>query len=517
MSVLKNLKPQSVFDYFEKICGIPHGSGNTKKISEYLVSFAKEHGLHYDVDEYNNVIIYKNATSGYENSPSVILQGHMDMVCEKEDDSTIDFAKDGIELIVENDVIHANKTTLGGDDGIALAYILAILDSDDISHPAIEAVFTVDEEIGMIGASKLDYSKLSSKLMINLDSEDEGMILVSCAGGAVVTSRYTAPCQMLSISDDGYGIGYFDQEKYKRVKISINGLTGGHSGIEINKQRANANVLLGRVLYALSKKLYFNLVEVSGGLKDNAIPRSAYAIIDLYFNEDDQEYNENVFDELSALLNEYTEILKNEYRTTDSNLSIGLEHISYANLKDEDLVNFYADYKNPTMDVISLLINQPNGVIKYNYNDANEALTSLNLGIMTTDKFATTREVALCYLVRSNVNSEKKEIIEKIECLTKQMEGYVDISGEYPAWEMKKDSHLTEIMKAAYKDLFGEEAIVTSVHAGLECGIFSDNIKDLDCVSIGPRMDDIHTPSECLYIDSVKKYWDYIISVLEKL
>ena len=269
MNVLKGLEPAPVFRFFEEICGIPHGSGDTKRISDYCVQFAKERGLEVRQDEYNNVIIRKQGTSGYENAAPVMLQGHIDMVCEKEAGCDIDFAKDGLRLRLENGIVTADGTTLGGDDGIAAAYMLAILDSDTIPHPPLECVLTVDEEIGMLGAAAMDMSDLRSRIMLNIDSEDEGFLLVSCAGG--MTARCLVLVERAAMSGT-------------KAEIKVTGCMGGHSGTEINKGRANASMVLGEVLEALRKEAPFRLVSVNGGLKDNAIPREAAA--ELVFADD---------------------------------------------------------------------------------------------------------------------------------------------------------------------------------------------------------------------------------------
>lgn len=520
MTVLEGIEPKCVFEYFEKICSIPHGSGNIKKISDYLVTFAKERNLDYIQDDSGNVIIYKEGTKGYENSPSLIIQGHMDMVCEKTSDSDINFDKDGLLLARTDEYIYAEGTTLGGDDGIAVAYALAILDSEDIAHPPLEVVITVDEEIGMLGAAALDCSGLKSKLMLNLDSEDEGQLLVSCAGGATVTCKYIAPVQPVKPMHDGLGRGFLDEDNYMRVKLSVSGITGGHSGIEINKQGANADKILGRALYTLKKSedIYINLVEASGGLKDNAIPKEAYAILDLYLEEDDEEHVNFIYQIVEDRINGLNNILKKEYEASDKDINLSVERI-YLNedMDDDELVNFYADYKNPTDDVITLLVNLPNGVRKMSHDIEGLVQTSLNLGILKTDKIAMTREIKMSFSVRSSVGSEKEELIDSIRCLLDAFGGEVNISGDYPAWEYKKDSKLRDLMYNAYCDLFSEKPTIEAVHAGLECGIFAGKIDNLDCVSIGPRMESIHTTDEKLYIKSVERYWKYIIEILKRL
>ncbi len=520
MAVLNDLEPKKVFEFFEKIASIPHGSKNTKKISDYLVSFAKERNLKYIQDDAGNVIIFKDGTEGYENSPSVILQGHMDMVCEKTADADINFEKDGLKLAKTDEYIYAEGTTLGGDDGIAVAYALAILDSDDIPHPPLEVVITVDEEIGMLGAAALDCSPLKSKIMLNLDSEDEGQLLVSCAGGATVIFKYTAPVQPVKPTHDGLLKGFIDDDNYMRIKLSVSGVTGGHSGIEIHKQGANADTILGRALNCLNKSedVYINLVELTGGLKDNAIPKEAYAVVDVYLEEDTAEHVEFMYEVVCNKIKALEKILKKEYEATDKNISLDVERIMVSEeTDDEDMINFSADYKNPTDELVMLLTSLPNGVRKMSHDIEGLVQTSLNLGIMKTEKVAMLRECIFSFSVRSSVSSEKEELIDIIECMAKIVDGRVEVTGDYPAWEYKKDSKLREVMFDAYVDLFGEKPTIEAVHAGLECGIFAGKIKNLDCVSIGPRMEDIHTTDEKLYIDSTAKYWNYVLEILKRL
>ncbi|MBQ9609768.1 MAG: aminoacyl-histidine dipeptidase [Lachnospiraceae bacterium] len=519
MAVLNDLEPKKVFNYFEEICSIPHGSRNTKKISDYLVQFAKDRNLKYIQDKDNNVIIFKAGTSGYENSPSLIIQGHMDMVCEKETERDIDFERDGLSLAKTDEYIYAEGTTLGGDDGIAVAYALAILDSDDIAHPPLEVVITVDEEIGMLGAASLDTSVLSSKMMLNLDSEDEGQLLVSCAGGATVSLKYTAPCQVVKPLNERLAKGYLDDDSYIRMRLNVSGIKGGHSGIEIDRQGANANKILGRALYALNKTddIYINLVELGGGLKDNAIPREAYAIFDVYIEEESNEHIEFISKVIRDKTDILNEMLKKEYAATDSDIRLDVEDVMFDINSDEDLFNLYADYKNPTEDIIALLLNLPNGVRKMSNDIKGLVQTSLNLGILKTEEVAMNKEIVFVFSVRSSVKSEKQELIEIIESLIRVFDGEISISGDYPAWEYKKDSGLRDIMSETYFEMFGERPDTLAVHAGLECGIFAGKIDGLDCVSIGPKMEGIHTTNEKLYIDSVKRYWDYILEILKKL
>ena len=488
MRVLENCEPKKVFYYFEEICKIPHGSRNTRQISDYLVNFAKEHGFKYVQDELNNVIIYKPATAGYENAPTVILQGHMDMVCEKRPDVEHDFTKDGLNLSVKDGYVSANGTTLGGDDGIAVAYSLALLDSTDIPHPALEVLITVDEEIGMLGAVAMDCSSLKSRLMLNLDSENEGHFLVGCAGGMMVECVFPAERRRWS---------------GKVVSVHVNGVTGGHSGVEIQKQGANANVILGRVLYALKKKVAFNVICVDGGLKDNAITRSSRAILMLAPGE------EEIF---MDIIKEQQEIITKEYHKTDANMSIE----GFLEVSKEDEAS--AAGKMPLTEacgnaVIAALRTFPWGVQKMSQDMEGLVQTSLNPGILATKE----DEISLTFSVRSSVASEKEELYERLVCLTESLGGKVNRSSDYPAWEYVEDSKLRILMGDTYREMYKKEPVMEVIHAGVECGLFSEKMPGLDCVSYGPDIFDIHTPQERLSISSTKRIYEYTVEVLKRL
>lgn len=485
MGILSGLEPKEVFSYFEEICGIPHGSSNTKKISDYLVDFAKKNQLDYEQDVYNNVIIRKEGTKGYEQSPPVMLQGHMDMVCEKEADCDIDFEKEGLRLQVEDGVVSAKGTTLGGDDGIAVAYALAILAAKDIAHPPLEAVFTVDEEIGMLGAAALDCSRLQSRIMLNMDSEDEGHLLVSCAGG--VTTEGHLPIEKTSVEG-------------QQVTLTVTGLLGGHSGVEIHKGRANACQILGRTLYQLQKTCSFQLISVNGGLKDNAIPREATAKAVLTAGE---------LAQWKDTVNQMAEIYKKEYALTDSEISLVTEELS----TEESTNTFTAMTEETTSKVIAALVNLPGGIQKMSFAIPNLVQTSLNLGILKTLE----NEVSFSFAVRSNVGTEKQELVSRITCLMESLGGFVTCSGEYPAWEYRQDSPLRELMIQIFEKQYGYQPEVEALHAGVECGLFAGKLPGLDCVSFGPDMDDIHTPKESMKVDSVKRTWDYILEILRCL
>ncbi len=496
MSVLSGLQPEGVFKYFEEICAIPHGSRDTKKISDYLAKFATDRGLRHIQDVGGNVIIFKDASTGYENSAPVILQGHMDMVCEKDEDCDIDFSKDGLRLRLDGNIISAEGTTLGGDDGIALAYCLAILDSpkDEIPHPPLEVVFTVDEEIGMFGAADIDCSMLKGRTFLNIDSEEEGKLLVSCAGGV---------CAVCHIP-----LTYADTEERESMqdgrimKIRVNGISGGHSGVEIHKEGANSNKVMGRILYSLSKDFDFRLLEVNGGLKDNAIPRDATALI--YIGSKDIV---SVSERLKAI----GKILASEYRSTDKDINITWEETDADS--QESILK-----KDVTDKVITALVNLPNGIQKLSKDIEGLVQTSLNLGVAKTIKDENGNQEFMCtFSVRSSVSTEKEEVVDKITCLMNAIGGTVTTSGDYPAWEYKEDSKLRNIMIDAYEDMYGVKPEIQAIHAGLECGLFAGKLPGLDCVSYGPQMDDIHTTQERLHVDSAIRTWEFTLEVLKRL
>lgn len=491
MAVLENLEPKKVFHFFEQICGIPHGSSDTWMISDYLVDFAKERGLSVRQDELGNVIIKKGGTPGYEQSPVVMIQGHMDMVCEKNQDVAINFHTDGLKLKVQDGVVSACGTTLGGDDGIAVAFALAILDSDDIKHPPLEVVMTVDEEIGMLGAAALDTSDLKATYMLNLDSEDEGQLLVGCAGG--LTGECHMPVTYEKLSN--LSVEWKDAEQYR---ICITGLLGGHSGMEITKQRANANKLLGRVLKELGNTLDLRLIDLDGGKKDNAIAREAQAEFLI------QSQNTG---NLKDALEKIRRVIRHEYLSTDPGLEITLETCAMRGVE--------CMTQESTDSVVNLLFLSPNGVQRMSTEMEGLVQTSLNLGVLTLDREK--NEVFAGFSVRSSLGSEKDVLSMQLKVLTEQLGGYYTEKGAYTAWEYKKDSRLRELMVKIYEKMYGHKPLLDVIHAGVECGIFTDKIQNLDCVSYGPKMQDIHTPKECLYVDSVKRTWEYTLKILENL
>ena len=480
MAVLAQLEPKAVFHYFEEICGIPHGSSDTQAISDYLVAFAKERKLYVRQDTLGNVIIKKPASCGYEDAPVVMLQGHMDMVCEKTDDKEIDFHTQGLDLVLDGNVIRADRTTLGGDDGIAVAFALAILDADDIPHPALEVVITVDEEIGMLGAAGITTEDLQASYMLNLDSEDEGQLLVGCAGG--MTAVCHMPVQWVNC----------DLEHPVCMQLDVDGLLGGHSGMEIIKQRANANKVLGRTLKAIQAVADIRLVSIDGGKKDNAIPRAAQAV----FAAETEKQSA-----IQQAVQTLQVAISHEYEVSDPDVTLKMKECTEAVVETMN---------RASGDALFLL---PNGVQKM--SDAMPGLvqTSLNLGILTMKE----DEVQMGFSVRSSVGSEKNLLALQIRTLCERLGGQYTESGAYPAWEYKQDSKLRDLMVAVYEELYGEKPKLDVIHAGVECGLFMDKMKDLDCVSYGPQMYDIHTPNEQLHVDSVQRTWEYTLEILKRL
>ena len=478
-SYIAENEPKRVFKYFEEIASIPHGSRNTGAISDYLVGFATTHNLKYRQDSLGNVIIWRD---GKGDKP-VILQGHMDMVCEKEAGCAKDMATEGLDLYTDGDCIRAKGTTLGGDDGIAVAMALALLESDDKDLPPIEAIFTVDEEIGMLGAAAIDVSDISGRTMINIDSEQEGVFTVSCAGGVVANAG-------IDIIREESGL----DRRY--ISICVEGLIGGHSGIEIHKNRANAIVILGRVLDRLRDVADIRIAEVSGGAKDNAIAVAAKALVAV--SEDKYEAVKNSVD---AVLSD----IAVEYATTDPDIKIVC--------RDVNDVSVLPMTKESTSHIIYMLTCLPNGIQRMSPDVPGLVQTSLNMGILKS----TEDSVTLTFCVRSSVSSEKDMLMRRLRTLMNAIGGSVDFDGDYPGWQYMVDSPLREIMREVFVKQYGKEPVIEAVHAGVECGFFADKLPGLDCVSIGPNLHEIHTYRESMEIASVARTYELVVATLRKI
>jgi len=475
---LAGLQPAAVFQYFEEICAIPHGSRNTRMISDYLVSFAKEHGLRYIQDEANNVILFQDGTCGLEDHPPVILQGHMDMVCEKDADCPIDMATDGLDITHDGRFVFAKGTTLGADNGIAIAYALALMADPTIPHPPLEVIVTVDEEIGMLGADVIDLSMLKGRTLINLDSEDEGIFTVSCAGGA--TATISLPVERRAV----YG---------PCIRLCVEGLQGGHSGAEIHKNRANANKVMGEFMSRIQKLMPLCLTSITGGSKDNAIPRSCQATLVAMGSH---------LERINDIAQQLQEDIRRQYDEPEATVQAF----------DVDALGGNSLSTESTAKVIGMLCAAPNGVQSMSEDIPDLVQTSLNLGIIKLgDRFSAT------FSVRSSVNAEKQELLQQLRTLCSFYEGEYFQMGDYPAWEYKKDSVLRDIMVRLYTRLYGKEPLVMAIHAGLECGLLSEKLPGLDCVSIGPQMHDIHTSRERLDIASTERTWNFLLEILKAL
>ncbi len=475
---LAGLEPASVFYYFEKLCAIPHGSGNTKAISDYLVSFAQQKGIRYRQDALNNVMFYQEGTCGYEKHAPVVLQGHMDMVCEKDADCAIDMNTQGLDITHDGQWVFAKGTTLGGDDGIAVAFAMALLADKTIPHPPLEVIITVDEETGMDGANGVDLSELKGRTLVNLDSEEEGIFTVSCAGGARGVIRLPLERRVV------YG---------PCIKLTVEGLQGGHSGIEIHKNLANANKVMGELLGRIQQLMPVCITKLQGGAKDNAIPRSAQAtlvVLGLYPEK----------------INEILEAMQAELRETYD------EPEALIRGENVDALGGNALTAESTAKVIALLNAAPNGVQAWSEDIAGLVQTSLNLGVMTLEE-----ELKLTFAVRSSVNREKRELLYKLSQLAAFYDGSYSEMGDYPAWEYRKDSPLRDTMVTVYRALYGKEPEVVAIHAGLECGLLAEKLPGLDCVSIGPDMRDIHTSRERLNIASTERTWNFLLEILKNL
>lgn len=479
--VTEGREPKAVLQYFEEICRIPHGSGNTDEICEYLMNFAKTHGLECRKDEANNVVIRKPATPGYEQAKAVILQGHHDMVCEKTPESTHDFEKDPLDLYIDGEFLKARGTTLGGDDGIAVAIAMAALTEPDVIHPKLEVLLTSDEEIGLLGAQALDCSDLEGRMLINLDSEEEGTFLVGCAGGM------HADVVLPVVREEKAGAA---------VVLTLSGLTGGHSGAEIDKNRLSASKAMGRLLLNLKNQVGYSLKAFEGGTRNNVIPSLSTAT--LVAEEADVE-------KVKAIAEEFRKELEKEYMGIEPNLSLTAEGTKTGSFSVLD-----AD----SLDKVLLLINMiPYGPAKMSGMIPGLVETSSNPGIVKLNE----NDFMIQTSIRSSVTGARDALADQICFLAKSVGASYEAAGVYPAWEYQENSRLRDLMVEKWEEETGKKPNVQVIHAGLECGLFCGKMEGLDCVSLGPDLRDIHSPKERLNIASVEKCWKYMKRVLEAL
>lgn len=476
--VLEGLKPERVFYYFEELTKIPHGSKNEKQISDYLYELSKSKNWEVIQDKFLNIIIRKPATSGYENAPMVLLQGHMDMVCEKNEGTVHDFEKDPLKLRIIDGCIYATDTTLGADNGIAVAMILALFEADDIEHPALEALITVDEEMGMTGVKMLDGSMIKSKHLINLDSEEEGVLTAGCAGGGEILFKIPVEKTKSRMNNT--------------FMVKLSGLSGGHSGAEVHKERGYSTKLMARLLYDLLDEI--ELISFNAGSKPNAIPREAK----VYLKTDN-------IDNLEKKIEKWNTIFKNEYSFTDPEVNITFEKV-------EEISDVLT--KEVAKKLVACINIVPVGILSRS-TAIDLVISSNNLGIVITDD----KYITIDCHPRSSVMSI---LTDSLEPAMKQLAEYLDVefssSGFYPGWEYAKESKIRDICAETYKELTGEYPLISAIHAGLECGYLLEKCKSLtDAISIGPNMHDIHSPNEHLEIKSVENSFNYLCEILKRI
>ena len=480
MAVLSGLKPERVFAYFEKLCSVSHGSGNTKIISDMCVGFAKEMGLRYRQEPCNNVIIWKDASAGYENAAPIILQGHIDMVCAKTDDCTKDMTTEGLDLMTDGEWVWADKTSLGGDNGIAVAMILAILEDETLAHPPIEAVFTVDEEVGMDGAFALDCSDLKGRKLLNLDSEIEGVFTVSCAGGM------RADCHLPGIMEPVAGMAGYS--------ITLAGLQGGHSGGDIHLGRASANQVMGRVLYSAMERFHgLRLAAVSGGQFDNVICSRCDAAVAIPAGKEA---------EFEAFIAEFDAILKNEYAGCDDGITLTCAKTGVTAAISEVTTNL----------MLHTLLALPQGVQAMSVDFPGLTQTSLNMGMLKLEDDG----LHITFSIRSSIASQKEMLAQRVHAIVEFAGGTVTERGKYPGWQYERDSQFRDMVLEAYHDLTGKEGVVEATHGGLECGLLIEKIPGLDAISMGPELHDVHSVRERLSVPSTERMYELLCEALKR-
>ncbi|GAU76786.1 aminoacyl-histidine dipeptidase [Fusibacter sp. 3D3] len=480
-NVLSGLQPESVFENFEALTRIPRESGNEGAVADYLVSFAKNLGLEVIKEDSNNVIIKKPATPGYENGPTVILQGHTDMVCVKTDDLEFDFNSQPIPLVIDGDFIKTKGTTLGADNGIAVAMTMSILESKTMEHPSLVALFTVAEETGMDGVMSLKPENVKGDILINIDSEEEGTLLASCAGGVNNIIEYPFETQKTTL-DEGF-------------KLVIQGLNGGHSGIEINKNRANAIKLMGRVLKSFEKHFKFEMAKISGGEKMNAIAKRAEMTFVV------RRADVETLEQLVPLLQE---MFVNEFLATDGGIELVLSEVETPKMVMTE---------KSARDIANIIRLAPFGVETMSGGIKGLVESSNNLGVLEQTEFT----LKLTNSVRSSVNSLKLEISERFEIISEMTGSKNSLESDYPEWQFKLESPIRALMKTVYGEMFNKELKVDAIHAGLECGFLKEKVGDIDMISLGPNLYDVHTPFEKLSISSTERVYAFLCEVLKRL
>lgn len=480
--IITGYQPEKLFQYFEDISAIPRGSGNEKGISDFLVAFARERGLDVYQDEVYNVIIRKPASAGAEDAAPVMMQGHIDMVCDKLAGVEHDFERDGLELVVEDGVLTANGTTLGADNGIAVALMMTVLDDDTLVHPALECVFTTDEETGLVGAETLDKSQISARIMINLDSEEEGVATVSCAGGVTVTLTRGLALERV----DG-----------SLLTVAISGLLGGHSGSDIHLERGNADLLMARIVEQVLRGTDARLVSFDGGSKDNAITRECTARLVLADAADAQR--------AAGIARAVAQDIAAELEVFDPSFACAVEVADGASADAMSAEDAWA--------LVRTIRLAPNGVLRRNVAADGFVEVSSNLGVVATEGAS----VRMLLAPRSSIASLQEEIKDRIQTLADAFGFSASFDNEYPGWSYTEHSHVREVFQASYRELFGEELKIESIHAGLECGLFTEALPGLDAIAVGPTLADVHTPDEHMPLDSAERFYELLVDVLKRL
>ena len=482
MSVIENLEPKLVWKHFDEIRKIPRCSKHEEKIREYIIDFAKKQNLRFKTDKVGNIVIFKPASSGMQNKPIVVLQGHMDMVCEKNSDVVFDFSKDPIKLKLKGDFLTADGTTLGADNGIGLAMSLAILEDNSLNLGEIEALFTVDEETGLTGAFALDSDMIRGKILLNLDSEDFGVITVGCAGGG--DSKIELPIKTQPINGE-----------MESINIKVSGLRGGHSGVDIHEQRGNAVKLLSRLLWKASNDNEFYITEIKGGDKHNAIPREAYAKVSI------KKTHKSKF--IDILKTEEKEIFE-EIKPIDPNFIMEIEDI------DKLQTTLTKDSQNK---ILNLLHGLPHGVDKMSYDIPNLVETSTNLASVAFNK----KNAHISLSTRSSIKSGLQDFRDRIHAIAELSDAKVTEGKPYPGWKPNLDSKILKLSMKIFKDMFGKEPKVEAIHAGLECGIIGEKFQGMDMISIGPTLKYPHSPDEQLHVSTVDKTYKFVIEILKNI
>lgn len=480
--IIKGYEPKAVFEYFEQLSAIPRSSGNEKAVADFLETFAKEHELYFYCDEIYDVVIKKAGSRGCEALPAIMLQGHTDMVCEKNAGTVHDFEKEGLKLYVKDGILRAQGTTLGGDNGIAVALMLAILADEDIAHPPLECVFTVQEETGLCGAKRLDGSLISARTMINMDSEEEGVATVSCAGG--MNLRFH---KAVKLDDKPYGF---------TLAVAIRGLFGGHSGADIHLERGNANKLMGRVLSAVLREVDARLASINGGSKDNAIARECDAVL-AFATEQERGAAQSIIEAAAADITA-------ELSVKEPNFRIELAQGE----KPERMMD-----KATTLAIINAIYLAPNGARTRNVEKGGFIVCSVNLGVITTLQ----NEVVIHFSLRSSEDSLQQETRHELELLASLLDITATRDSEYPGWGYAEKSPIREVFSKCYKETTGRELKIEAIHAGLECGLFIEKLPGLDAIAVGPDLRKCHTPEEELHLESCGRFWQFIVAVLAEL